>query len=383
MGIFTKRRAAKEQKASRAGQILAWGVPGQPRWTPRRYDRLAEEGYTRNVIAFRCIREIAQSIGGLPLLLYQGGREVVAHPVLTLLQRPNPLQGRADLLEAVTTQLLIAGNAYLEAVGEGEPVELWALRPDRMQVIPGRHGLPAGFEYKAGGQARRWAADEVSGESPILHLKHHHPLDDWYGFSPLEAAAQAIDQFNAAAQWNQALLQNGCRPSGALVLEGKDGPDHLTAEQFARLKEQLDAAFSGAANAGRPLVLEGGLKWTDMMLSPRDMDFLNAKYAAARDIALAFGYPPMLLGIPGDNTYNNQKEARLALWEQTVLPLAQAILGGLNHWLLPRFGEGLRLGIDEDGISALNPRREMLWARVGAAGFLTDQEKREAVGYGV
>ena len=117
------------------------------------------------------------------------------------------------------------------------------------------------------------------------------------------------------------------------------------------------------------------------MLSPKDMDFLNAKYASARDIALAFGYPPMLLGIPGDNTYANQKEARLALWEQTILPLLEFALDGLNTWLLPRFGDGLRLRYDEDGISALNPRREMLWARVNAASFLTDDEKRAAVGY--
>jgi phage portal protein BeeE len=89
----------------------------------------------------------------------------------------------------------------------------------------------------------------------------------------------------------------------------------------------------------------------------------------------------MLLGIPGDNTYANQKEARLALWEQTILPLLDLVLDGLNHWLLPRFGTDLRLRVDEDGISALHPRREMLWARINAATFLSEDEKRQAVGY--
>ena len=253
-----------------------------------------------------------------------------------------------------------------------------------MQVVPGRHGLPAGYEYKVGSQTRRWAADALDGQSQILHLKQYHPLEDWYGFSPLEAAARAIDQFNAAEQWNQALLQNGCRPSGALSVESRDGPLNLTPEQYDRLKEQLQEQYAGAVNAGRPILLEGGLKWTDMMLSPKDMDCLNAKYASARDIALAFGYPPMLLGIPGDNTYANQKEARLALWEQTILPLLDFVLDGLNHWLLPRFGEtALRLRYDEDAISALNPRREMLWARINAATFLSEDEKRQAVGYDI
>jgi HK97 family phage portal protein len=372
------------QKHSLAGPLLAWGMLGRPKWTPRRYDRLAEEGYARNVVAFRCIKEIAQSAAATPLMLFQGERELVLHPVLELLTRPNPRQGRVAFLESVITQLLIAGNAYVEAVGEGEPVELWPLRADRMQVVPGRHGLPAGYEYKVGSQSRRWSADALDGQSQILHLKQYHPLEDWYGFSPLEAAARAIDQFNAAEQWNQALLQNGCRPSGALSVESRDGPLNLTPEQYDRLKEQLQEQYAGAVNAGRPILLEGGLKWTDMMLSPKDMDFLNAKYASARDIALAFGYPPMLLGIPGDNTYANQKEARLALWEQTILPLLDFVLDGLNHWLLPRFGEtALRLRYDEDAISALNPRREMLWARINAATFLSEDEKRQAVGYDI
>ncbi len=374
-------RTADSHKHSLAGPVLAWGLLGRPRWTPRRYDRLADEGYARNVVAFRCIREIAQSAAAAPLMLFQGEAELMRHPVLDVLARPNPRQGRVAFLEGIITQLLIAGNAYVEAVGERVPIELWGLRADRMQVVPGRYGLPAAYEYKVGSQVKRWLADEMDGQSPILHLRHYHPLEDWYGFSPLEAAARAIDQFNAAEEWNQALLQNGCRPSGALSIESRDGPLTLTPEQYDRLKQELQEQYAGAANAGRPILLEGGLKWTDMMLSPKDMDFLNAKYAAARDIALAFGYPPMLLGIPGDNTFSNQKEARLALWEQTILPLLDFVLDGLNQWLLPRFGEGLRLRYDEDGISALNPRREMLWARINAATFLTEDEKRAAVGY--
>jgi HK97 family phage portal protein len=388
MRLLKRRKAdvsadqtADERKYSLAGPLMAWGILGRAKWTPRRYDRLAEEGYARNVVAFRCIREIAQSAASVPLLLFQGEAELIAHPVLDLLARPNPRQGKVAFLESMITQLLIAGNAYVEAVGDGEPVELWTLRADRMQVVPGRHGLPAGYEYTVGGQSRRWAADPVDGQSPILHLGNYHPLEDWYGFSPLEAAARAIDQYNAAEQWNQALLQNGCRPSGALSIENRDGPLTLSPEQYERLKAELQEQYAGSVNAGRPILLEGGLKWTDMMLSPKDMDFLNAKYASARDIALAFGYPPMLLGIPGDNTYANQKEARLALWEQTILPLLTVVLDGLNHWLLPRFGDGLGLTHDEDAISALNPRREMLWARINAATFLSEEEKRQAVGY--
>ncbi len=84
----------------------------------------------------------------------------------------------------------------------------------------------------------------------------------------------------------------------------------MTADQFARLKAELEASFQGTRNAGRPLLLEGGLDWKAMSLSPRDLDFMEAKHAAAREIALAIGVPPMLLGIPGDNTYSNYAEAQ-------------------------------------------------------------------------
>ena len=84
----------------------------------------------------------------------------------------------------------------------------------------------------------------------------------------------------------------------------------------------MEQSFQGARNAGRPLLLEGGLDWKAMSLSPRDMDFIELKHAAAREIALAMGVPPMLLGIPGDNTYANYQEANRSFWRQTVLPLA-------------------------------------------------------------
>jgi HK97 family phage portal protein len=119
-----------------------------------------------------------------------------------------------------------------------------------------------------------------------------------------------------------------------------------------------------------------------MGLTPKDMDFMEAKNGAAREIALAFGVPPMLLGIPGDNTYSNYREANRALWRQTVLPLAGRTAEALGAWLAPAFGEGLRLWYDADQNEALSADREALWKRVGEATFLTDDEKRAAVGYG-
>jgi len=156
----------------------------------------------------------------------------------------------------------------------------------------------------------------------------------------------------------------------------------LSDGQYDRLKRELETTYQGACNAGRPLLLEGGLDWKPMSLTPKDMDFMEAKHAAAREIALAFGVPPMLLGIPGDNTYANYREANRVFWRQTVLPLASRVGSSLAQWLAPAFGEGLALAIDTDRIDALSSDRAALWERVTKAPFLTINEKRAAVGYG-
>ena len=165
------------------------------------------------------------------------------------------------------------------------------------------HHVPKGYVYTANGESVRFIADVVEGVRPILHLKFFHPANDHYGLSPLEAAATAIDIHNTASRWNKALLDNSARPSGALVYTARDG--NLSPDQFERLKSELEAGFQGAAHAGRPMLLEGGLDWKSMSLTPKDMDFIEAKHVAAREIALALGVPPMLLGIPGDNTWTD------------------------------------------------------------------------------
>lgn len=361
-------------------------TPGKAVWSSRNYAKFAEEAYRRNVIAYRAVGMVAKGAASVTLLLYgQDRREIARHPLLSLLARPNPLQSGSALLETLYCHRLISGNAYIQAVSpSGEaPQELHLLRPDRVQVIAGRFGMPQGYRYKVGEEVTDFAVDRITGASRILHLKEFHPLDDWYGLSPVEAAAYSIDQHNQAAAWNQSLLQNGARPTGALVVRTGEGTTgSLSEEQYWRIKQQMDEQFSGAANAGRPLLLEGGLDWREMSLSPKDMDFMEARHASARDIALAFGVPPQLLGIPGDNTYANLAEARLALWEQTILPLISGTLAAISGWLAPLYGEALHLEADTDDISALAPRRDRIWERMQKADFLNEDEKRAAVGYG-
>ena len=224
---------------------------------------------------------------------------------------------------------------------------------------------------------------------PILHLTLFHPTDDHYGLSPMEAAAVPLDLHNAAGAWNKALLDNAARPSGALVFASGAAGAAMSEVQFARLKEEIEKNYQGAMNAGRPLLLEGGLDWKPLSLTPKDMDFVEAKNAAARDIALAFGVPPLLLGLAGDNTHANYAEANRAFYRQTVIPLVRRTSEAIVQWLQPAYGgdrgsgpgQGLAFDPDLDAIEALAAERESLWRRV--AGGRLPHRRREARGGGV
>lgn len=385
--LFKTRRAPTETKASATSPLMTAYSAHQPRFTPRQYEQLAAEGYQKNVIAYRCVRLISQSAASVPFVIYrrENGQRVRLedHPLIGLLRQPNPLQGGSEFLSAVYGFYLIAGNSYIEAVrpAHGSPRELWPLRPDRMRVIPGSHSMPAAYRYQTGSGHVDFPVDMIDGASPVLHLKSFHPLDDWYGMSPLEAAAISIDQHNDAATWNASLLQSSGRPSGALVYRpGNDAPPSLNDEQRQILRDDIAHFFSGSNKAGTPLVLEGGLDWKEMSLNPKDMDWLAGKDVSAREIALAFHVPPQLIGIEGSLTFANFEQARLALYDDAVLPLVTHLRDELNHWLAPLFGNDIEIDLDLDRVEALSYRREKLWDRLKNADFMTVNEKRAALG---
>jgi HK97 family phage portal protein len=340
---------------------------GEP-W-PRSYEAQVKEAYLANPVAQRAVRLVAESVAWAPVFGGEGEEREAA------LVTPG-------LLENAATQLLLHGNAFVQILQDahGEPAELFALRPERVTIEADAGGWPAAYLYRVGEARSRIAARDGLGRPGLAHIKSAHPLDDHYGLGCLGAAAGAVAVHNAAAKWNKALLDNAARPSGALVYEPGDGAS-LSSEQFARLSAEMEAQFSGTQNAGRPLLLEGGLKWQAMSLTPADMDFVGLKAAAAREIALAFGVPPMLLGLPGDATYANYKEANRALWRLTVLPLADKILRALSA-ALAAWRPEVRLQVDVDQVSALAPDRERLWRQVRGADFLSDEEKREMLGFG-
>jgi HK97 family phage portal protein len=353
----------------------SWAAPISGGEVPHSYERQVREAYLANPVASRAVRMISEGAGGAPLVSNPAG-----HPALGLLSSAGFGASGPGLIETLAAQLLLHGNAYLEAATgpDGLPAALFALRPERVTVEADAQGWPTGYLYRAGDMVTRYPAETVGDRAGLLHIRGFHPLDDHYGLGCLGAASGAVAAHNAAAKWNRALLDNAARPSGALMYQPGDGST-LTAEQFERLKAEMEAGFAGAANAGRPMLLEGGLSWQSLSLTPAEMDFARVRDTAAREIALAFGVPPLLLGLPGDSTYANYKEANVALWRLTLLPLTGRILGAVSAHLR-NWWPGLEISVDRDAVPALSEDRERLWSQVSGATFITDMEKRALLG---
>jgi len=361
--------------------LIALQLSGRAVWTPRDYGALSRQGFQKNAIVYRCIRLISESAASVPLCVRRNNECIVGDPAEKFLKLGNPNATHVEVIESFYGYLQVSGNAYLEAgLVSGVPRALYALRPDRMSVLTNAQGWTTGWDYNTGGLKRTFRKDLQTGASAIHHMRLFNPTDDHYGFSPLEAAAQAVDVHNEGGRWTKALLDNSARPSGALVYKGADGSERMSDAQFDRLKSELEGSHTGPDHAGRPMLLEGGLDWKAMSLSPSDMDFIEARREASREIALAFGVPPMLLGIPGDNTYANYKEANQAFWRQTIIPLVRKTTTGLETWLRPYFGDDLTILPELDQVPALTEERQALWARLNAASFLTDAERRTLAG---
>jgi HK97 family phage portal protein len=338
--------------------------------------------YLQNVIVFRCINLISQTASHVGWRLYKNhhtSKEYLTnHRILDLLQKPNSDKYGAEFLSDLISNKLLFGNSYILAQCHNNiPKELYLLPPQKMDLVIEK-GILRGYKYKNSNKEFYFEINPISKMSKILHIKSYNPNNSFLGISPIYAAKNSIELHQMTALWNNNLLKNGARPSGALVM--KDSNAFLTNDQFERLQEQLANKYSNTHNSGKPMILEGGLDWREMAINPKDMDFLEAKNSAAREIALSFGIPPQLLGIAGDNTYSNMQEARLALWEETLIPLLDKLSDALTNWFSHLFNEEIFLEFDKNSISALEAKKEKIWDKIINSNFMTINEKRNFVG---
>ncbi len=350
--------------------LLAYQNICNPQWTSCKYESIADEGFQKNVFVYRAINLIARGIASIPFIVRNRDSQEENQNITKILHKPNKNQSKNAFFESVVNYLLIAGNTFIYCDNKNQ---LRCLRPDRVQVVPNQDKTEVEY-YIYSVDSKKYQIAKTN----MLHLKLFNPLNDWYGLSPLQVASRAIDQHNEMSKHNVSILQNGGRPSGCLIVKNSE---NLTPEQREQLRIDVREAYAGTANSGKIMLLEGGLEWKEMGLSLKDLDFNEGKNLTSREIAQAFGVPPVLIGIKGDTAFTSYKEARLHFWEDTVLPLAELIRLELNTWLSEKFRQNVEIILNLDAVHALSSKRESLWHSISSADFLTIDEKRKIFGY--
>lgn len=319
------------------------------RWSQCDYHTLSKRGYHLNPIMYACVRMLAEGAARVPIILKKSDKIIINHDILNFLKRPSSDNDGRTFKTTIFSHLLLSGNAYIDCLtlgGNGKTLQaLFILRPDRVGCIADKHGDVIGYDYKAGTTSKRYLKNR------ILHIKLFSPNDDFYGTAPTQAAWRAIELHNEAMTFQKALLDNAARPSGCLIYSGLPGSPNLTETQFMRLKSELQEHYAGAASAGRPMVLEGGLDWKQMSLTPQDMGINTMRHDAAREIALAYGIPPMLLGIPGDNTYSNYQEAIRVYTRNTLIPMAEIFYNAFCEKMSMIYGDDLHIEINREQVA--------------------------------
>ena len=391
MGLFDRffKQEEKPTEKKEAPKVMFNKLNAYSSKTNRRYKDYAKDGYQENAIVHRCIQLISNSASAVKIDVFSGDTKLDNHELISLLQRPNPLQSGVEYFSSLYSYLLISGNSYLLRDTEGftPPRELYLLRPDRIEIKANESIIPESYNYVIDGVTRNvYRVDPTTGQGQIKQIKLWSPLDDFYGLSPIMASAYNIDQHNLAGMHNVALLKNGCTPSGMLKFEPTDETGmstQLTDDQRARLLEDLEFRFQGTHNSGRPMLLEGNFSYQQLGLNPKDMDFLELLNLSAREIALCFGVPAQLIGIPDSQTYSNMETAKLALYEETVIPLLARVESDLNEYLSPLYDGDIRIQYDLDSIPAMAEKRKQVYENVVQgvnAGILTRNEARDRLG---
>jgi HK97 family phage portal protein len=307
------------------------------------FDKMLNKFGTSTTWVYIAIKRIADAISQIPFQLTKESTGQVIHTydkgIIGLLEAPNPFQRRVDFMETVIMCLELTGNAFIELVKDtrGRPIEMYVLNPSRVTIIPSKKDYIAGYAFSVNGRTIFFDRED------IVHVKYTHPNNDYYGFSPLTAARVPIEVDKAANEWNHNFLLNGAWPVGALETE-----NDIDDTEIKRIHRQLKSSVQrGKDQAGRLLVLTGGLKYNNLCISPKDADWLSGRHTSRDEILAIFGVPFAVAGLFS----SEQTTARSAGVEQqikqfyrtTIFPKMEKIIGALNRQVIPLFRQDVIL----------------------------------------
>ncbi len=316
MGIFSGLFKSRDKPQNRtAGSSYAFFMGGTTAGK-----LVTERSAMQMTAVYSCVRILAEAIAGLPVHLYRytddGGKEkALDHPLYLLLHdEPNPEMSSFVFRETLMTHLLLWGNAYAQVIrnGRGEVVALYPLMPNKMTVDRDDKGQLY-YQYLR-------STDEAGGKNETVVLKPsdvlHIPglgFDGLVGYSPIAMAKNAIGLAIATEEYGAKFFANGAAPSGVLEHPG-------TIKDPQRVREAWQSQFGGSQNSGKIAVLEEGMKYTPISISPEQAQFLETRKFQINEIARIFRVPPHMVGDLEKSSFSNIEQQSLEFVKYTLDP---------------------------------------------------------------
>lgn len=312
-GLFRSRDAPKNRTSGSAYSFFMGGSTSGK--------RVNERTSMQMTAVYSCVRILSEAVAGLPLHLYQytdnGSKEkAVEHPLYFLLHdEPNPEMTSFVFRETLMTHLLLWGNAYAQIIrnGKGEIMALYPLMPDRMTVDRDEKGRLY-YEYMVSSDD----APTIKGStvklppSEVLHIPGLG-FDGLVGYSPIAMAKNAIGMAIACEEYGAKFFANGAQPSGVLEHPG-------TIKDPSRVRESWTQTFGGSQNANKVAVLEEGMKYTPISISPEQAQFLETRKFQINEIARIFRVPPHMVGDLEKSSFSNIEQQSLEFVKYTLDP---------------------------------------------------------------
>ena len=311
-GLFRSRDKPQNRTAGSAYTFLTGGSTAGK--------TVNERTAMQMTAVYSCVRILAEAIAGLPLHVYKytdgGGKaKALDHPLYRLLHdEPNPEMSSFVFRETLMTHLLLWGNAYAQIIrnGKGEVIALYPLMPNRMTVDRDQSGKLF-YEYRRNGdEAVKENGTVILSPRDVLHIPGLG-FDGLVGYSPIAMAKNAIGLAIAAEEYGSKFYANGAAPSGVLEHPG-------TIKDPARVRESWQSTFGGSGNSHKIAVLEEGMKYTPISISPNEAQFLETRKFQINEIARIFRVPPHMVGDLEKSSFSNIEQQSLEFVKYTLDP---------------------------------------------------------------
>jgi len=338
--------------ASRS-QTYSRGIFGSSRGTTSQLDAMGSVS-TLFAIVNRTAKAEASVEWGLFRKAKSGKKEdrtpVLSHAALDLWNRPNRFYMQSEFVEAGAQHKQLTGETWW-VIGRVEgvdiPLEMWPVRPDRIQPVPDPEEFLLGYMY-TGPDGQQVAL----GINDVIFIRTPHPTDPYRGIGPVQALLTDLDATRYSAEWNRNFFLNSAEPGGIIEV-----PDRLGDDEFDELRDRWNEQHKGIANAHRVAILEHG-KWVDRKFTQRDMQFAELRNMSREIIREAFGFPKPMTGAVDDVNRSNADAGAVMFARWLVVPDLEAIRDALNHRLLPLFGPTGQ-GLEFDFVNPIPEDREL------------------------